>query len=79
MRYSKFIMWNVVGAFVWTALFIFAGYFFGNIPIVRDNFGLVVIAIILISVLPVGYELLMHRLRPSPLPAPEPAVPEDGV
>jgi membrane-associated protein len=79
MRYSKFIMWNVVGAFAWTALFIFAGYFFGNIPIVRDNFGLVVIAIILISVMPVGYELLQHRLRPTPKPAPERPLPEDSV
>ncbi len=79
MHYSKFIMWNVVGAFVWTSVFIFAGYFFGNIPIVRDNFGLVVIAIILISVMPVGYELLLHRLRPAAKPAPESPLPEDGV
>jgi len=79
MRYSKFIMWNVVGAFAWTALFIFAGYFFGNIPIVRDNFGLVVIAIILISVMPVGFELLQHRMRPAPKPAPEQPLPEDSA
>ena len=79
MRYSKFIVYNVLGGITWTAIFIFAGYFFGNIPIVRDNFGLVVIAIILISVLPVGFELLQHRLRRAPTPAAEPALPEDGA
>jgi membrane-associated protein len=67
MRYGKFIVYNVVGALVWTSLFTFAGYFFGNIPIVRDNFGLVVVAIIVISVLPVVYELVQQRLRPKPV------------
>jgi membrane-associated protein len=66
MRYRKFIVYNVVGGLVWTSVFLFAGYFFGNIPVVRDNFGLVVIAIIVISVLPVVYELLQHRLRAKP-------------
>jgi membrane-associated protein len=75
MRYGKFIVYNVVGALVWTSVFIFAGYFFGNIPIVRDNFGLVVIAIVLISVLPVGFELVRHRLRPTPKGVPEPPQP----
>ncbi|HLE23909.1 MAG TPA: VTT domain-containing protein, partial [Anaerolineales bacterium] len=75
MRYGKFIVYNVVGALVWTSVFIFAGYFFGNLPIVRDNFGLVVIAIILISVLPVGFELIRHRLRPTPEGVPEPPRP----
>lgn len=79
MRYGKFIVYNVVGALVWTSVFIFAGYFFGNIPIVRNNFGLVVIAIILISVLPVGYELIKHRLRPTPKSVPEKALPEEGA
>ena len=76
MRYGKFIVYNVAGALVWTSVFIFAGYFFGNIPIVRDNFGLVVIAIILMSVLPVGFELIKHRLRPTPKGAPEPPPPK---
>lgn len=62
MRYGKFIVYNVFGALAWTSLFIFGGYFFGNIPFVRENFGLVVIAIIVISVSPVFYELLQHRL-----------------
>lgn len=79
MRYGKFIVYNIVGALVWTSVFIFAGYYFGNIPVVRENFGLVVIAIILVSVLPVGYELIQHRLRRSPEPAANPAVPEEGI
>jgi membrane-associated protein len=66
MRYGKFIVYNVVGALVWTTLFTFAGFFFGNIPVVRDHFGLVVVAIIVISVLPVFYELVQQRLRPRP-------------
>lgn len=66
MEYSRFVVYNIAGALVWTSLFIFAGFFFGNLPIVRDNFGLVVIGIIIISVLPVFYELLQHRLRRTP-------------
>jgi len=77
MRYGKFIGYNVVGGLVWTSGFTFAGYFFGNIPIVRDNFGLVVIAIIVISVLPVVYELLQHRLRPRQ--AAERPLPKGGI
>jgi membrane-associated protein len=64
MRYGRFIVYNVFGGVVWTALFTFAGFFFGNIPVVRDHFGLVVVAIIVISVLPVVYELVQQRLRP---------------
>lgn len=79
MRYRKFIVYNVVGALVWTSVFIFAGYYFGNIPFVRDNFGLVVIAIILISVLPVGYELIQHRLRRAPDRSVEPPLPEESA
>lgn len=61
MRYGYFITYNFVGGIVWTALFIFAGYYFGNLPFVRENFSLVVIAIILISVLPAVVEWLKAR------------------
>ena len=63
MTYGRFLTYNVVGGFVWTAGFLFLGYFFGNIPVVKDNFSLVVLAIILISLAPMGYELLASRLR----------------
>ena len=56
MSYGFFFRWNVVGGITWVALFTFAGYFFGNIPFVRDNFEFVIVAIILISVVPIGIE-----------------------
>jgi membrane-associated protein len=63
MSYGRFLTYNVVGGLVWTAGFTFLGYFFGNIPIVRDNFGIVVIAIILISVAPIGVEFVSSRMK----------------
>lgn len=56
MAYGRFIIYNVVGAFIWTGLFLFLGYFFGNIPFVRHNFEIVIPAIILISVMPMVVE-----------------------
>jgi len=61
MSYGFFIRWNFIGGIVWVLLFTLAGYFFGNIPFVRANFEFVIIAIILISVLPMGYEWLKAR------------------
>ena len=61
MSYSYFFSYNIFGGLVWVALFTFAGYFFGNIPIVRENFELVIVAILVISVLPIGYEWLKAR------------------
>ncbi len=52
MHYLKFLSYNVVGAGLWVLLFCVAGFFFGNIPFVKDNFSVVIIAIILISLLP---------------------------
>lgn len=57
MHYSQFILYNITGAVVWVGLFTFGGYFFGNLPFVKNNFGLVVIVIIAISVIPIGIEL----------------------
>lgn len=53
MSYGYFISYNVFGGIVWVALFVFAGYFFGNIPFIRQNFSLVILAIIFISLIPV--------------------------
>lgn len=66
MRYSYFLTYNVVGGILWTALFTFGGYFFGNLPFVQKNFSLVIIAIILISVLPAVVEFLRNRKKPEP-------------
>ncbi len=63
MEYKRFIGYNIVGAFLWTSIFIFMGYFFGNIPIVQQNFEILVVGIILISVLPMMIEFLRSRLR----------------
>lgn len=52
MHYGRFQAYNVIGALLWVNIFIWAGYFFGNIPLIKDNFGLVTIAIIVVSLLP---------------------------
>ncbi|HEY5497212.1 MAG TPA: DedA family protein [Syntrophales bacterium] len=61
MTYSKFIIYNVLGGIAWVAVFIFGGYYFGNLPIVKNNFTLVIMAIIIISVLPGVIEYFRHR------------------
>ncbi|MCX7851842.1 MAG: DedA family protein [Caldilineales bacterium] len=64
MTYPKFVLYNVVGGIVWVTLFTTGGYFFGTLPVVQRHFELVVIAIIAISVMPMGIEVLRSRLRP---------------
>ena len=61
MTYAKFISYNIIGAILWPALFIFAGYFFADAPIVKKNFTLVIFAIIFLSVLPAVIEVLRAR------------------
>ena len=56
MTYSRFIAYNVIGGFVWIYAFIFLGYGFGNLPFVQKNFKLVILAIIVISILPMVVE-----------------------
>ena len=63
MTYSKFIVYNVVGGIVWVALFTLLGYFFGNMPFVQQNFEYVVIAIVLISLLPMVWEYVAEKQR----------------
>ena len=63
MTYLHFISYNVVGGIVWIAAFVFGGYFFGNIPMVKQNFTLVIMAIIVLSVMPGVIEFLRHRFR----------------
>lgn len=65
MNYWRFISYNVIGGLAWIALFTFGGYFFGNIPFVKRNFTIVILAIIFISLAPVMIEFLSHRLRAS--------------
>ncbi len=63
MTYGHFITYNIVGGIFWTAIFTFGGYFFGNIPFVKNNFSLVVVAIIVISVIPAVVEVIKSRRK----------------
>ncbi len=63
MSYGRFITYNVVGGILWVFLFTIGGYYFGNLPFVQDNFTIVVLAIIFISVLPGVYEFMKERGR----------------
>lgn len=63
MSYGRFLLYNMVGAVAWVGLFVFGGFFFGNIPAVKENFTLVILAIIAISVLPIVIESLRARRR----------------
>lgn len=65
MTYGHFISYNIVGGIVWPAITLFSGYFFAEIPFVKNNFSLVAVAIILISVIPIGIEWLKGRKEKS--------------
>ena len=66
MTYRKFIFFNVLGGLLWVGVFTALGYFFGNIPAVQENFTLVILGIIFVSVLPPVIEFLRARKRPKP-------------
>ncbi|HWQ12074.1 MAG TPA: DedA family protein [Roseiflexaceae bacterium] len=75
MTYRTFITYNVVGGFVWVTLFIFGGYLFGNVPFIKQNFEIVAVVIVLLSVLPMVYEFLKARKPATPAaPAAQPEV-----
>jgi membrane-associated protein len=61
MDYAKFFFYNVVGGMLWVVLFIASGFFFGNLPAIKDNLSLVILIIIVISILPAIFEVI--RLR----------------
>lgn len=63
MNYRQFLMYNVVGGFIWVFLFLFAGYLFGSLPWVKANFKFIILAIIFISVLPMAWEMRHMMLR----------------
>ncbi|HMK42546.1 MAG TPA: DedA family protein [Dissulfurispiraceae bacterium] len=65
MNYAMFTFYNVVGCVAWIASFVLAGYFFGNIPAVKRNFTIVIMAIIVISIIPSIVEVLRHRKKPD--------------
>jgi membrane-associated protein len=61
MKYSRFISYNVIGGFLWVVAFTLLGYFFGNLPVVKKNFTLVIFAIIFLSILPPVFEYFKHK------------------
>ncbi len=65
MSYGYFLSYNVFGGLTWVGLFTFLGYFFGNIPVIKHNFSLAILGIILISLIPIGYETLKSRRKAS--------------
>jgi len=66
MSYGQFVVYNIGGGLLWTVLFVFGGYYFGNLPVVKRHFTLVILAIIIISVLPAGLEFLRNYRRKAP-------------
>lgn len=63
MHYRSFMIYNIIGGALWIALFCYAGYFFGDMPVVQDNLKLLIVAIIVISILPAVFEILRMRFR----------------
>lgn len=81
MHYGRFTFYNITGAVTWIVLFLFGGFAFGNMPIVRENFSLVILGIIIVSLLPALYEFLKVRFvrsrRQGELPLSSDQNPED--
>jgi len=65
MNYWRFIIFSIIGCIAWATIFLLGGYFFGNIPVVKNNFALVIIAIIIITFLPALIEFLRHKIKAS--------------
>lgn len=63
MHYRRFLAFNVIGAGVWVVSFVMLGYYFGNLPVVKENFTLVIFAIIIISVMPGVIAWVRHKLK----------------
>ncbi len=61
MTYPSFAFYNVIGGFVWVALCLGAGYLFGNVPVIKENFSLVALGIVFVSILPMIIEYVRHR------------------
>jgi membrane-associated protein len=61
MSYATFLGYNVIGGVLWCAVCVFSGFFFGNLPVVKKNFSVVILAIVFISVLPALVEYVRHR------------------
>ncbi len=65
MHYLKFITYNISGGSLWVVLLVLAGYFFGNIPVIKENFEIAILAIIVLSILPGIIEIWKHKFFQS--------------
>ena len=63
MQYPKFLFYNIIGGISWVLIFVLGGYFFGNIPIIKENFSLAILIIIIISLIPFLIEAIKYMLR----------------
>ena len=63
MPYRTFIFYNIIGAVIWVGSFIYAGFYFGQLPFVQTNFKLIILAIIILSIMPPVIEYLKHRFK----------------
>ncbi len=72
MNYRKFIMYNVTGGIIWISIFLFGGYFLGNIPFIKENFHYTVVLIIAISLVPIIIEFIKSKQEKSGEEAGEP-------
>jgi len=63
MTYRRFMAFNVIGGIVWISLFLIAGYAFGNVPVIKRNFTLVILGIIVVSIMPAVIEIIRERNR----------------
>ena len=65
MKYAKFLIYNIFGGILWVSLFVFGGYFFGNVPLIRNNFSVAILIIVFLSVIPVIVEFFRHYWKKS--------------
>lgn len=77
MSYRRFMSFNVIGGIAWVTICTLAGYLFGNLPFVKKNFSVVVLAIIAVSLIPAVWEVVSARRRPRPATPPNPPKPLD--
>lgn len=67
MSYSRFASYNIVGGILWVTSFLFIGYFFGGLPVIKDNFTYVIFGIIVLSILPPAIELIRQKKKKQEL------------
>ena len=63
MEYKKFVSYDIVGGILWVSIATIAGFFFGNIGFVKHNFSLVIVGVIAVSLIPMIFELIKHKLK----------------